>query len=136
MSKIKSYDKNLYPSTEDAIWEILDRHMIDAGEPPIYSAKALENVCLFLAENDIPHSYTLLSAPSDAKCDELVSLIWHEAGKVGNEVWYTYGKNFSKKNYRLSLTVSAEGLEDIQDWIYLSDLKGVGVLDWKGEQIL
>lgn len=136
MSKIKSYDKNLYPSTEDAIWEILDRHMIDAGEPPIYSVKALENVCLFLAENDIPHSYTLLSAPSDAKCDELVSLIWHEAGKVGNEVWYTYGKNFSKKNYRLSLTVSAEGLEDIQDWIYLSDLKGVEVLDWKGEQIL
>lgn len=136
MSKIKGYDKSLYLSIEDAIREVLDKHMIDAGEPPIYSAKALENVCFFLAENDIPHSYTLLPAPPDAKCNELVSLIWHEAGKVGNEVWYTYGKNFSKKNYRLSLTVSAENLEDIQDWIYLSDLKGVEVLDWKGEQIL
>lgn len=136
MSKIKNYDKSLYPSIEDAILEILDKHMIDVGEPPVYSAKALENVCFFLAENDIPHSYTLLSAPPDAKCDELVSLIWHEDGKVENEVWYTYGKNFSKKNYRLSLTVSAEKLEDIQDWIYLSDMKGVEVLDWKGEQIL
>lgn len=136
MSKIKSYDKNLYPSIEDAIREILDKHMIDAGELPVYSAKALENVCFFLAENDIPHSYTLLPAPPDAKCNELVSLIWHESGKVGNEVWYTYGKNFSKKSYRLSLTVSAENLEDIQDWIYLSDMKGVEVLDWKGEQIL
>ena len=136
MSKFKIYDKSLYPSIENAIWEILDRHMIDAGDPPVYSAKALENVCFFLAENDIPHSYTLLSAPPDAKCDELVSLIWHEDGKVGNEVWYTYGKNFSKKSYRLSLTVSAENLEDIQDWIYLSDMKGVEVLDWKGEQIL
>ena len=136
MSKFKIYDKSLYPSIENAIWEILDGHMIDAGDPPVYSAKALENVCFFLAENDIPHSYTLLSAPPDAKCDELVSLIWHEDGKVGNEVWYTYGKNFSKKNYKLSLTVSAENLEDIQDWIYLSDMKGVEVLDWKGEQIL
>ena len=136
MSKFKIYDKSLYPSIENAIWEILDRHMIDAGDPPVYSAKALEDVCFFLAENDIPHSYTLLSAPPEAKCDELVSLIWHEDGKVGNEVWYTYGKNFSKKSYRLSLIVSAENLEDIQDWIYLSDIKGVEVLDWKGEENL
>ena len=65
MSKIKSLDKSLYPSITDAIYEIMDRYLLVAADNSIYHAKALEEACFFLAENDIQHQYTVIPAPTD-----------------------------------------------------------------------
>ena len=66
MSKVKSLDKSLYPSIYDAVYEIMDKHLLVAADNPIYHAKALEEVCFFLAENDIKHQYTIIPAPAGA----------------------------------------------------------------------
>lgn len=94
MTKVKSFDKNLYPCIADAIYEIMDKHLLVAANNSIYGAKALEEACFFLAENDIPHSYTILPAPAGAECDEIVSLVWSDSGKAYGEVWFSRGKAF------------------------------------------
>ena len=50
MTKIKSLDKNLYPSIYDAIYEITDKHLLVAADNPIYHAKALEEACFSFQE--------------------------------------------------------------------------------------
>lgn len=132
MSKIQSYDKNSYPSITDAIHEILNKHLLVAG---IYDAKALEEICFFLAQNNIQHEYVIVPALRDAECDEVISLVWMEPGAVGNEVWYSRGK--AKKNtYRVRLTVRANSLEEVEDWastLVCDDDVDIDIEDWSAE---
>ena len=133
MSKINSLDKNLYPSVYDAIYEIMDRHLLVAADNPIYHATALEDVCFFLAENDIKHQYTIIPAPAGAECDEIVSLVWQEGASIGHEVWYSRGHAFAKNYYRVSLVVAADNNEEIVNWI--SNIDEVDVCDWSVEDV-
>ena len=50
MSKIQSYDKNIYPCIRDAVYEIMDRHLLVAGDVSIYDAAALNDVLFFLCK--------------------------------------------------------------------------------------
>lgn len=133
MSKVKSFDKNLYPSVYDAIYEIMDKHMLVFADNPIFHAKALEEVCFFLAENDIPHSYTILPAYAGAEYDEVISLVWSDSGKAYGEMWYSRGKAFPKNHYRVNLVVAAESNEEIVNWI--SNIDEVDVCDWSVEDV-
>lgn len=133
MSKVKSFDKNLYPSVYDAIYEIMDKHLLVAADNPIFHAKALEEACFFLAENDIQHQYTIIPAPAGAECDEIISLMWVDGASYGNEVWYSRGKAFPKNHYRVSLVVAAENNEEIVNWI--SNIDEFDVCDWSIEDV-
>lgn len=133
MSKVKSFDKNLYPSVYDAIYEIMDKHLLVAADNPIYHAKALEEVCFFLAENDVKHQYTIIPAPAGAECDEIISLMWVDGASYGNEVWYSRDHAFSKNYYRVSLVVAADNNEEIVNWI--SNIDEVDVCDWSVEDV-
>jgi hypothetical protein len=133
MSKVKSFDKNMYPSVYDAIYEIMDKHMLVFADNPIFHAKALEEACFFLAENDIQHQYTIIPAPAGAECDEIISLMWVDGASYGNEVWYSRGKAFPKNHYRVSLVVAAENNEEIVNWI--SNIDEVDVCDWSVEDV-
>lgn len=133
MSQTKSFDKNLYPCITDAIYEIMDKHLLVAADNSIYGAKALEEACLFLAENDIPHSYTILPAPAGAECDEIVSLIWSDSGKAYGEVWFSRGKAFPRKHYRVTMNVSANEEEEISEWI--SNVTDIEILDWGVDEL-
>lgn len=133
MSKVKSFDKNLYPSVYDTIYEIMDKHMLVFADNPIFHAKALEEACFFLAENDIQHQYTIIPAPAGAECDEIISLMWVDGASYGNEVWYSRGKAFPKNHYRVSLVVAAENNEEIVNWI--SNIDEVDVCDWSVEDV-
>jgi hypothetical protein len=132
MGKVKNLDKNLYPSIQDAILEILDCHLIYAftnshGDyTGVYGERALEEACYFLIENNIQHQYTILPAPANSECKEIVSLVWSEPGVVGHEVWYSAGLN--KKAFRVSMTVFAESKDEVEDW--LNELNDVDVRDW------
>lgn len=97
MSKIQSYDKNIYPCIRDAVYEIMDRHLLVAGDVSIYDAAALNDVLFFLCENGIKHEYITMPAPSRAECDEVISLVWMEDKDYGNEVWYSRGETDAKK---------------------------------------
>lgn len=132
MSQTKSFDKNLYPCIADAIYEIMDRHLLVAADNPIYHAKALEEVCFFLAENDIQHHYVIVGALSD-EYDQVVSLVWQEGGSTGHEVWYSRGQAFPKKHYRVNLIVAAESNEEITNWI--SNIDEFDVCDWSIEDV-
>lgn len=133
MSKAKSFDKNLYPCITDAIHEIMIKHLLVVANISIYDAKALEEACFFLAENDIPHSYTILPTPAGAECDEIVSLIWSDSDKACGEVWFSRGKAFSSKNYRVTMNVSAEDEEEISEWI--SNITDIEILDWGVDEL-
>lgn len=133
MTKVKSFDKNLYPCAADAIYEIMDRYLLVAANNSIYGAKALEEACLFLAENDIPHSYTILPAPVDVEYDEIVSLVWSDSGKAYGEVWFSRGKAFPCKHYRVTMNVSAEDEEEIGEWI--SKVTDIEILDWGVDEL-
>lgn len=131
--KVKNFDKNLYPSITDAIYEIMDRHLLVAANNSIYGAKALEEACFFLAENDIPHSYITLPAYAGAEYDEVVSLVWCDSGKAYGEMWFSRGKAFPKKHYRVNLLVGANDMEEVESWI--SNTTEVDVLDWSVEEV-
>jgi hypothetical protein len=130
MSKVKSFDKNLYPSVYDAIYEIMDRHLLVAADNPIYHATALEDICFFLAENGIQHQYIITGAPTD-EYDQIISLVWQEGASIGHEVWCSRGHAFSKNYYRVSLVVAADNNEEIVNWI--SNIDEVDVCDWSVE---
>ena len=131
--KVKNFDKSLYPSIADAIYEIMDEHLLVAGNVSIYDARSLEEVCFFLAENNIQHEYTILPAPAGAECDQVISLVWMEPGAVGNEVWYSRGEAFPKKHYRVSLLVAADDIEEVESWI--ANATEVDVCDWSVEEV-
>lgn len=133
MSKIKSFDKSFYPSIYDAIYEIMDRHLLVAADNPIYHAKALEEVCFFLAENDIKHQYTIIPAPAGAECDEIISLMWVDGASYGNEVWYSRDNALAKDHFRVTLVVTAESNEEIVNWI--SNIDEFDVCDWSIEDV-
>lgn len=133
MSQTKSFDKNLYSCITDAIYEIMDKHLLVAADNPIYHAKALEEVCFFLAENDIKHQYTIIPAPAGAECDEIISLMWVDGASYGNEVWYSRGKAFPKNHYRVNLVVAAESNEEIVNWI--SNIDEFDICDWSIEDV-
>ena len=133
MTKVKSFDKNLYPCITDAIYEIMDKHLLVAANNSIYGAKALEEVCFFLAENDIPHSYTILPAPGGAECDEIISLVWSNSGEAYGEVWFSRGKAFPHKHYRITMNVSASDEEEISEWI--SNVTDIEILDWGVDEL-
>ena len=99
----------------------------------IAAAKALEEACFFLAENDIPHSYTILPAPAGAECDEIVSLVWSDSGKAYGEVWFSRGRAFPRKHYRVILNVSASDEEEISEWI--SNVTDIEILDWGVDEL-
>ena len=131
--KVKNFDKNLYPSIADAIYEIMDKCLLVAADNSIYGAKALEEACFFLAENDIPHSYITLPAYTGAEYDEVVALVWYDSGKAYGEMWFSRGKAFPKKHYRVNLLVGADDMEEVESWI--SNTTEVDVLDWSVEEV-
>lgn len=131
MSAIKHFNKDLYPSIQDAVLEILDEHLVSGfGElgksTPIYGNKALDEVLNFLCVNNIQHQFMILPAPANADCDELISLVWNEPGAVGHEAWYSKGK--TKKAFKVTATIIAETKEEVEDWI--SYVNEVDVIDW------
>lgn len=136
MSKVKTFDKNLYPSVTDAIYEIMDKHLLVAANNSIYGSKALNDVLFFLCENDIKHQYTVIPAPAGAECDEIISIVWIEGKSYGNEVWYSRGKT-GKNNYRVTLAVEAEALYKVEDWVttltYNND--EIDITDWSVEEV-
>ena len=136
MSQTKSFDKNLYPCLTDAIYEIMDRHLLVAADNPIYHAKALEEVCFFLAENDIQHQYTILPAPAGTECDEIVSLMWVDGASCGNEVWYSRGKTCTKKLHKLTIVVVADDVEDIESWLSDAEANNIELIDWEREELM
>lgn len=136
MSQTKSFDKNLYPCITDAIYEIMDKHLLVAADNPIYHAKALEEVCFFLAENDIQHQYTILPAPAGAECDEIVSLMWVDGASCGNEVWYSRGKTCTKKLHKLTIVVVADDVEDIESWLSDAEANNIELIDWEREELM
>ena len=133
MGQMKRFDKNLYPSIYDAIYENMDKYLLVAADNPIYHAKALEEVCFFLAENNIQHQYTIIPAPAGAECDEIISLMWVDGASYGNEVWYSRGKAFAKDYFRVTMIVAAESNEEIVNWI--SNIDEIEVCDWSVEDV-
>lgn len=131
MSKIQTYDKNIYPCIRDAVYEIMDRHLLMAGNTSIYAAAALNDVLFFLCESGIKHEYTVIPAPYGAECDEVISLVWMEDKGCENEVWYSRGETDAKKNFRVSLVVSAKDECEIENW--LANVSEVEVMDWSVE---
>lgn len=131
MGKVKTYDKNLYPCIRDAVYEIMDRHLLVAGNASIYAAAALNDVLFFLCENGIKHEYTVIPAPYGAECDEVISLVWMEDKGCENEVWYSRGETDSKKNFRVNLVVSAKDECEIENW--LANVSEVELMDWSVE---
>ena len=138
MSKIQSYDKNSYPSITDAIYEIMDNYLLVAANNSIYDVKALNEVCFFLAANNIQHEYVIVPAPAGAECDEVISLVWMEPGAVGNEVWYSRGK-VNKNTYHVNLTIRADSLDKVEDWVntlaLTCDDAEIDITDWSVEEI-
>ena len=132
MSKVKSFDRSLCPSIYDAIYEIMNKHLLVAADNPIYHATALEEVCFFLAENDIQHQYIITGAPTD-EYDEIISLVWLEGASIGHEVWYSRGLAFFKNCYRVSLVVAADSNEEVVNWI--SNIDEIEVCDWSVEDV-
>ena len=136
MTKVKSFDRNLYPCITDAIYEIMDRHLLVAANNSIYGAKALEEVCFFLAENDIQHQYTIIPAPAGAECDEIISLMWVDDASYGNEVWYSRGKTCTKKLHKLTIIVAADDVEDIESWLSDAEANDIELIDWEREELV
>ena len=136
MSQTKSFDKKLYPSIYDAIYVIMDKHLLVLADNPIYHTKALEEVCFFLAENDIQHQYTILPAPAGAECDEIVSLMWVDGASFGNEVWYSRGKTCTKKLHKLTIVVAADDVEDIESWLSDAEANDIELVNWKREELM
>ena len=136
MSKIKSYDKNFYPSINSAINEILNEHLLMARDVSIYDAKALDEICFFLAQNDIQHEYIIIDAPIGAECDEVIYLVWMEPGAFGNKIWYSYGRA-GQRTYRVILDVRADSLEEVEDLVstWISDTE-VDIMDWSVEDVV
>ena len=131
MGKVKSYDKNIYPCIRDAVYEIMDRHLLVMGNASIYAASALNDVLFFLCENGIKHEYTVIPAPYGAECDEVISLVWMEDKGYENEVWYSRGETETKKNFRVNLVVSAKDECEIENW--LANVSEVELMDWSVE---
>lgn len=136
MTKVKSYSKDMFSCVQDAIYEIMDKHLLVAGDVSIYGPKALNEVCFFLAENDIKHQYTIIPAPAGAECDEIISLMWVDGNSYGNEVWYSRGKS-GPNVYRVNLTVHAGSKELVEDWASTLALDNVyiDVEDWGVEEV-
>lgn len=136
MSQMKKYDKNMFASIQDGIYEIMDKYIMVAADNSLYGAKALDEVCFFLAENDIPHSYTVIPAPASAECDEIISLVWLEKGAACNEVWYSRGKTCGKV-FRVNLTVHADSLDVVEDWVSTLgyDDVNIDIVDWSAEEV-
>ena len=131
MSKIQTYDKNIYPCVRDAVYEIMDRHLLEMGSVSIFEAAALNDVLFFLCENGIKHEYTVIPAPYGAEFDEVISLVWMEGKGCENEVWYSRGETEAKKNFRVSLVVSAKDECEIETW--LANVSEVELMDWSVE---
>ena len=131
MGKVKSYDKNIYSCIRDAVYEIMDRHLLVMGNTSIYAASALNDVLFFLCENGIKHEYTVIPAPYGAECDEVISLVWMEDKGCENEVWYSRGETEAKKNFRVNLVVSAKDECEIENW--LANVSEVELMDWSVE---
>ena len=133
MGKVKTYDKNIYPCIRDAIYEIMDEHLLVMGANSIYHGNALRDVCFFLAENNIQHEYIIIDAPLGAECDQIISLVWMEPGAVGNEVWYSRGEAFPKTHYRVTAIVVADSEEEVENWI--TNAEEIEVCDWSMEEL-
>lgn len=136
MSQMKKYDKNMFASIQDGIYEIMDKHIMVAADNSIYSAKALDEICFFLAENDIKHQYTVIPAPASAECDEIISLMWVDGASYGNEVWYSRGKTCTKKLHKLTVVVAADDVEDIESWLSDVDANDIELIDWEREELV
>ena len=132
MGTMKNLDKNVYPSITDAIYELMDEHLLVAGNAPIYHAKALMDICFFLAENDIQHEYTIIPSLSP-EYDQIISLVWMEPGAVGNEVWYSRGEAFPKAHYRVNMMIAANDIEEVESWI--ANVTEVDVCDWSVDEV-
>ena len=130
MGKVKTYDKNIYPCIRDAVYEIMDRHLLVAGNASIYAAAALNDVLFFLCENGIKHEYTVIPTLCMAY-DEVISLVWMEDKGCENEVWYSRGETEAKKNFRVNLVVSAKDECEIENW--LANVSEVELMDWSVE---
>ena len=136
MSMVKQLNKDLYPCIQDAISEILDKHIVSGfgnieNFTPIYESNALNDVLSFLAFNNIKHQYIRIPAPVGADCYELISIVWNEPGEIGHEVWYS--RCTIKHAYSVSMMVVAETKEEVEDWAATMD--GMDIKDWSVEEI-
>lgn len=136
MSVIKHFNKDLYPSIQKAISEILKEHIVsnfnEAGNyATVYSGKALDDILGFLAFNDIQHQYIRLPAPTGINCDEIISIVWNYHGEVGHEIWYS--KGYVKNTFHVDITIIAETEEEIEKWV--SNIDNMDILDWRIERI-
>lgn len=140
MGKIKNYDRNLYPTIEDAILHILDGHIsykfnTQEDFSRIYNIEALDDILFFLAENDIAHQYVRIPAPAGSEFDEAVSLFWDDGdGHTGHSIWYSVGKPH-KRTFLVSVVVEAETEEDVWDWIDTVDYEGIKSSSWTVEVV-
>ena len=136
MTKVKSYDKSFYPSIEDAVLEILDRHLISTMGQPIYDGCALDEICFFLAENNYQHQYVISPAPKGVDWDKVISIVWFEPNRTGNVVWYS--KKTANKIRKVHMTLMVDenilSVDNLMEWLSDSSLiAGVDVLDWSEE---
>ena len=136
MSQMKRFDKSLYPCIQDAIFKIMDKHLLIVADNPIYSAGALNELCFFLAENNIKHQYTIIPAPASAECDEIISLMWVDGPSYGNAVWYSRGETCTKKLCKLTVVVAADDVEDIESWLSDAEANDIELIDWKREEMV
>lgn len=136
MSVIKHFNKDLYPSIQKAISEILKEHIVSNfneadNYATVYSGKALDDILGFLAFNDIQHQYIRLPASTSVNCDEIILIAWEYHGEVGHEAWYS--KGYLKNTFHVDITIIAEAEEEIEEWI--SNIDNMDILDWSVERI-
>ena len=136
MSQMKQFDKNLYSCIAEAIYEIMGKHLLVAADNPIYGAGALNELCFFLAENNIRHQYTVIPAPASAECDEIISLMWVDGASYGNAVWYSRGETCTKKLHKLTVVVAADDVEDIESWLSDAEANDIELIDWEREELV
>ena len=134
MSQINNYDKNMFASIQDGIDKILEKYLIAETKSSIYHFEALNEVCFFLAENDIEHQFTVVPAPSGAECDEIIALMWKDGASYGNRLWYSRGNTCAKTIHKLTITVAADDVEDIVRWIEDAAMNGVEIISYEKEE--
>ena len=86
MSKMKNYDRTLYPTIGRALHDLREQHRYT--DTNVYSPLALEECLGFLCVNDIPHSYTRHNANGLFGATDVVSLVWTEEDGEYYISWY------------------------------------------------
>lgn len=117
MSKMKNYDRALYPSIGRALHELREHHRYT--DSTVFSPLALEDCLGFLCVNNIPHSYSRSNAGGIFGATDVVSLTWTEEDGEYYISWY-------EKDNRIS---SAFLLQFCDNYCDEFDVEGFVVID-------